>query len=221
MPPRLAELVAFFEHLPEQERRENLAAFAEQARSHEPRADEAFESLSRLLGDRATHAAAIAIDWDRFLAQLPTGSNRSFFRPVAPTTPQAKPGKPVGGAITARVRALPAGQRRAALLSHLRERALHVLGRDPDTVLDPRRPLKEVGLDSLTAVELRNTLAQSLGQRLPATLLFDYPSLETLAGHLATLLGIDEPRPVTPATPAVDRAAAEVGGFRRAASRAE
>ena len=53
---------------------------------------------------------------------------------------------------------------------------------------DELTPLKEVGLDSLMAVELRNVLTRSLSTSLPATLLFDYPSLDALASFLTRVL---------------------------------
>ena len=56
------------------------------------------------------------------------------------------------------------GQRRQALIAYLAERALHALGLDATTPIEPRVPLKELGLDSLMAVELRNSLARSGGQ---------------------------------------------------------
>ena len=68
-------------------------------------------------------------------------------------------------------------------------------------------PLKEIGLDSLMAVELRNALTRSLGQPLPATLLFDHPTLDALAAHLAQRLDLDAE--VSPSPVADDAAAAE------------
>ena len=67
------------------------------------------------------------------------------------------------------------------VVAHLIDRTRQVLGSDEPAVFDERQALKDVGLDSLMAVELRNVLTRSLGTSLPATLLFDYPSLDALA----------------------------------------
>ncbi|BBX46973.1 hypothetical protein GCM10009641_11730 [Mycobacterium cookii] len=68
---------------------------------------------------------------------------------------------------------------------------------DPDA-LDPDRHFKDLGIDSLTALELRNTLNQRTGLVLPATLALDYPTPTTLASHLAELL-TDAVEPAVPA----------------------
>jgi len=50
--------------------------------------------------------------------------------------------------------------------------------------IDPARPLQEYGLDSLLSIELRNTLSADFDMRLPATTLFDYPTLASLTNWL-------------------------------------
>ncbi len=149
----------------------------------------AFPALERLLKDETVHGAVMAVDWSRFLSRLPAGLDQKFFAAV--TSAPSKPGRP--GADSAsflqQLRGLTASERRPTLLQHLLKSAHAALGETKP--LDPSSPLREAGLDSLMAVELRNMLSRSLGQQLPATLLFDYPSLDALANHLARRLGLD------------------------------
>ncbi len=60
-----------------------------------------------------------------------------------------------------------------------------VLGHSPDTGIDPARPFREHGFESLTAIELRNRLGRSLSRKLADTLLFDHPTPLALAEFLA------------------------------------
>ncbi|MCB0171116.1 MAG: type I polyketide synthase [Anaerolineae bacterium] len=83
---------------------------------------------------------------------------------------------------------VPRSKQRNFLLTHIHRRACLVLGLDPAHPIDSEQPLNELGLDSLMAVELRNILSNDVNNGLPATLLFDYPTLKDLAEYLSQKL---------------------------------
>jgi myxalamid-type polyketide synthase MxaE and MxaD len=83
----------------------------------------------------------------------------------------------------------PGRRRRALLESHLRDRVAQVLRLAPARV-DVNRPLRELGLDSLMGLEMRNRLEADLGLKLPATLVWNHPTVTALLPHLADRMGI-------------------------------
>ena len=96
----------------------------------------------------------------------------------------------VGGGrdLAGRLRALTAAEQSALLLDLVRAEAATVLGHASPDAIRPGQAFNEIGFDSLTAVELRNRLAEATGHRLPATVIFDYPDPTALAGYLRAQL---------------------------------
>lgn len=88
-------------------------------------------------------------------------------------------------ALAQRLAALSSTERERALFELVAGEATAVLGLGSPSDLEPDRPLKELGLDSLMALELRNRLASATGMRLAPTTVFDHPTAHALAGFLA------------------------------------
>ncbi len=155
----------------------------------------ALTRLGQALVDGATRLIAVDIDWKKFNLQRSLSFESRLFGAVAPASGDIQeaavenaPREP-GADILVELADAPSRQRHAVLLRFLESRATTVLGIDPSQGIDPGRSLRDLGLDSLQALELRLAIATKLARPLPATLLFDHPTLKALADHLLRELG--------------------------------
>ncbi|MEP7209607.1 MAG: SDR family NAD(P)-dependent oxidoreductase [Alphaproteobacteria bacterium] len=161
-------------------------------------------ALDQLSASPAPHAAFFPVRWDIFLKGAvtppPLLSNIGALQPhvAKPAVRTAAP-PPPPAAITAELEAATPARRHERLLAFVAEHVARVTGAPDWRGIDPRQPLNELGLDSLMAVDLRNRLGAGLGvgRSLPATLVFDHPTIEALATYLTrSLFGAGEVAPV-------------------------
>jgi len=148
--------------------------------------EQGLELLDLALG--AEQAALVPMRLD--LATLRAGAAAGFGHPLLRGLVRTTARRVVAAesreaeSLTERLAALPEADRTPVLLDLVRGHVAAVLGLPGAEVVEPGRAFKEIGFDSLTAVELRNRLKGATGLRLPASLVFDYPNPAALAGHL-------------------------------------
>ncbi|MFE7563961.1 type I polyketide synthase, partial [Kitasatospora sp. NPDC057500] len=114
----------------------------------------------------------------------------------------AAAGDGAGRSLARRLVALPKADRTRFVLDLVRGHAATVLGHDSAARVDESLRFMEAGVDSLSAVELRNRLSAATGLQLPTTLIFDYPTPADLARFVEEqVLGSDrDPAPQTPSS---------------------
>ncbi|BCY13266.1 type I polyketide synthase [Actinoplanes sp. L3-i22] len=113
---------------------------------------------------------------------------RDLARRPRPARREVAAGRPGVADLAERLTGLSAEDREALVLRLVRTHVATVLGHaGPDTV-EVDRPFKDLGFDSLTAIELRNALNNATGRKLPATLIFDHPTPRAVTAELLTML---------------------------------
>jgi acyl transferase domain-containing protein/acyl carrier protein len=151
-------------------------------------ADEALRVLDSVLLEKPVQVGVGFIRWNQIAGRQPGSPASRRLAALTGAGEVAVPQARAEGTFLERLADSPSSRRGAILQEHVHALALRVLGFPTARRIDPQKPLNELGLDSLMAVEFRNLLASEVGQNLSSTLLFNYPAIEDVAAHLARLL---------------------------------
>ncbi|MGN9789439.1 beta-ketoacyl synthase N-terminal-like domain-containing protein, partial [Nonomuraea sp. ZG12] len=169
--------------IPERIRRQGL-------RLLEP--ERALTVLGQVLADDETVLSVADVDWPRFSAVFNAVRSWPLLEEI-PEARQVDSGATVvasgdGAALLERLVGVSPAQRERIVTDLVGGHAAAVLGHASADAVDAARAFREMGFDSLTAVDLRGRLNQATGLQLPSTVVFDYPSPVMLARQIVTQL---------------------------------
>jgi NADPH:quinone reductase-like Zn-dependent oxidoreductase/acyl carrier protein len=146
--------------------------------------DRGLHALEHLMAEDRTQAGVLPIDWPKFFARIPAGSEPAWLAEIAQNARSAVAPDEACPLLLQELQSVTPAERLELALNQVRRQAARVLAIDEANLPDPRRTLNELGFDSLTAVEFANRVGRSIGQHINPSLLFDYPTLESLTRHL-------------------------------------
>jgi len=167
------------------EDREDLARIAQQIRARHGlvpmSVEQGLESLDASLALAEPLLAPVAFDRSVLRAQVSAGTLPAVLRGMVPTSAQRQA---AGASLADRIAGVPEAEQADVVLELVRGHVAAVLGHASAADVEPDRAFKDLGFDSLAAVELRNRLVAATGLRIAPTVVFDYPSTAALAEFL-------------------------------------
>ncbi len=149
----------------------------------------AVQALGQALDHDETQLVVADIDWAAFAPVYQLARPRPLLRALPEVAEDKTDTVEDTGDFKSRLAGLTPAEQQRLLLDLVRGEVAVVAGYDDGAGVEPARAFKELGFDSVTAVDLRNRLGAATGLKLPATVAFDHVNPQALAEHLWIQLG--------------------------------
>lgn len=157
-------------------------------------AQTALSALGHILAHDTVQMTVAPVDWSRYKPVFEAKRTRPFLAEIrAESTSESKTISAEGADLLAQLVSLSAEERLARMVEYLGAIISKILRLPATASVDPGQGFFELGMDSLTSVELKQTLERQFGLQLPATIAFEFATPDALASHLLTLLLDDAP----------------------------
>jgi acyl transferase domain-containing protein len=151
-------------------------------------AEGALEGLGRIMTLDQPGILVLPVDWGKFARSFESTQPPRAFVSLLPRAGAEVAEAPIE-AIREKLEKMDPGARRSALETHLQEKLAMVL-KTGVARIDPAKPFGSMGVDSLMGLEFVRRVTASTSLPLPATLVFNYPTIQALAGEIGRRMGI-------------------------------
>ena len=168
---------------------EGMLAELEQQGVRALRPESALEALGAVLAGPPGRVVIADVEWPRFRAIYEARAPRTLFAELPGAGRRAAPVSAPG--LLDELKLASPRERTRRLEQWLQDSVAQVLGFPQPSAIEPTTGLLDLGMDSLTAVQLRDHIEAALGLTLSSTLAFNYPTVAALGGHLLATLGLD------------------------------
>ncbi|MDR8412930.1 type I polyketide synthase [Nonomuraea sp. 3-1Str] len=177
--------------------------------------EEGLEAFDRALGDAEPLVVAARWDTAELRARAEAGDLPALLRGLV-RTPRRSAGEQGGGVagLVSKLAVMTRDEALRLLTDRVRTHVAAVLAHGSADHIEADRAFNRLGFDSLTAVELRNRLNADTGLRLPATLVFDHPTVNSLAEYLFRTLAPQAPSPEDTLRTALEHVGSMLAGAR-------
>ncbi len=156
------------------------------------------ESLGRAINSERSQICVLPIEWNKYLIKTPENLTNSFFGQFAPqrrvielVKPEKK-AKKTGSALQLKVLGASESERKEMVTKFLVDHVVSIIGAKKDVAIDTSKGLMTLGMDSLTALELRNRLKKDLNYPFTVKLIFNYPTIDALTEFLLRSVLVEE-----------------------------
>jgi len=158
-------------------------------------AAQALTAFAALLASNAPHVAVASVNWPVFKDLYEASGRNRLLERIGAEGGGSAAGPSEEPPLARRLRQAALHQRREILVEHLQEEVGRELGFGESRRPDPSQGFFQMGMDSLRAVGLRNRLEEALGERLPVSMIFEFPTVVGLAGAVLERLTWDVSMP--------------------------
>jgi acyl transferase domain-containing protein/acyl carrier protein/protein-L-isoaspartate O-methyltransferase len=155
----------------------------------------ALRAFGELLNGGPPQVVVAAIDWDRFKPLYSFKRIRLFLARILESVDK-RHAVPITSfnSLADRLRSVQPREARELLFVQVREEIARILGIDPESFVESAEGFFQMGMDSISSVQLSRSLGTKLGCKLPPTIALEYPRIKALCRHLEqNVLGMTGP----------------------------